>query len=679
MITVPDRQALRALYDEAVTQINKSRPAINLSTGFYADTGDAVFDAGYLALSDYCAYQKTPERRALVHYSGFMKSVHTLHVVSAPAGGGKTSFSFALMMALTRYGERTPDAPYGCILVVDQIKKADDVYRELNELMPGKVAVWTTGHDRGSKKTNKICHPAAEFTRKELRNYPIVVVTHVFYNGPKGNMAHAVVRDGRCQPTRALVIVDERPEEVELFETTLKEAQDVREKVEARRPDTKERFDALMRCVVPFTFSQYSNTITRPNEHVRQTLVAEQLQWFNREEAATILKGHKAEIRGLDQVFGFARALTAGCAFAAPSAHIVRFVGWQSKLIVRPGTILLDATADIDGVSQICPWREHAKVPEAHYANLDIVHVPQHTKKRISEYLKTAANQRAYIQWMVETIKEHMAPGERGLVICKKALFDAERVPQWPEGDLRFKDPESYTKRYGWDIEGRVLCATHWGTGIGSNDWKDADVVFLFDEFFIPRRIAAATVQGLRGHRADEGDLGSMTTLNSRASGVDRIAAGHRLRWTKQLALRGRARSYDEYGNCGKQRLVVSSDLESFMSNAHVLFPGAKITTCSGYDDSSTWVHKMIEVLNRPEMGETVTTKQLTKLLGKPWRSISRNVLTPEFESALVSMGWRYVSGKGPKGSRFERKSLDYSLVPELIEGDGTATLEAAI
>ena len=59
MPTIPDRQALRALYDEAVTQMNKSRTAINLSAGFYADTGDAVFEAGYLGFSDYCAYQKT--------------------------------------------------------------------------------------------------------------------------------------------------------------------------------------------------------------------------------------------------------------------------------------------------------------------------------------------------------------------------------------------------------------------------------------------------------------------------------------------------------------------------------------------------------------------------------------------------------------------------------------------
>src|SRR5262249_39807785 len=149
--------------------------------------------------------------------------------------------------------------------------------------------------------------------------------------------------------------------------------------------------------------------ITRPNDHMTKELVG-QLQWFMRGEAAYILRDHKAEIPGLDQVFGFARALTAGCAFAAPSAQVVRFVGWQSKLIVRPGTILLDATADIDGVSQICPWRQHVKVPKAHYGNLEIIHVPQHTKKRLSEYLKTAANQRAYVDWMVKTVKAHMAP-----------------------------------------------------------------------------------------------------------------------------------------------------------------------------------------------------------------------------------------------------------------------------
>jgi hypothetical protein len=59
------------------------------------------------------------------------------------------------------------------------------------------------------------------------------------------------------------------------------------------------------------------------------------------------------------------------------------------------------------------------------------------------------------------------------------------------------------------------LCATHWGAGIGANSWRDADVVFLFDEFYLPKTVAVSTVQGLPGHRADEGDLASMMTIRS--------------------------------------------------------------------------------------------------------------------------------------------------------------------
>ena len=70
------------------------------------------------------------------------------------------------------------------------------------------------------------------------------------------------------------------------------------------------------------------------------------------------------------------------------------------------GTILLDATADIDGISSIVPWRVETKTPKATYDNLEIIHVPQHTKKRLSEYLKTALNQRTQVDWMVETIKQ---------------------------------------------------------------------------------------------------------------------------------------------------------------------------------------------------------------------------------------------------------------------------------
>src|SRR5580692_5115641 len=95
-IVTPDREALRALYDQAVAELNPSRDNI-LTTEFYAKTGDAVFNAGYSALSD----GVTNTRR--------------MHTVSAPAGGGKTTFAYALIAAVTRHAEDRLDAPYGAV------------------------------------------------------------------------------------------------------------------------------------------------------------------------------------------------------------------------------------------------------------------------------------------------------------------------------------------------------------------------------------------------------------------------------------------------------------------------------------------------------------------------------------------------------------------------------------
>lgn len=475
------------------------------------------------------------------------------------------------------------------------------------------------------------------------------MVTHKFFLGANGHNARNAVRNGNFVQ-RALTIVDERPEEVETFDVLLSDAQRVREALQEAHPETKEHLDSLLRFMEAYSYAP-ANKLYRPGIELDKSAVSS-LEWFNTEGAKRLASSLANSIQGLDQMFGFARALVIGCGWV--QSGLVRFLGWQSKLTVNlsAGTILLDATADIDGVSHVVPWRVATEGPKARYDNLEIVHVRQHTTKRLNEYLKTAAHQRAYVQWMVETIKAHMAPGQRGLVICKKLLFDAERVPNWPDGDVRFKDTEGYTKRYDWDIEGRKLSATHWGTGIGSNDWKYADAVFLFDEFFIPRRVAVATVQGLREHRADEGDLSTMSTLTSRANGVDVFALGHRLRWTKQLALRGRARSYDEHGMCGKQRLVVISDLMTLMANAPKLFPGAQVSTTGV--GATKWTDKVVEILNGSQ-APVLTTGEIARLLGKPWRAISSNVFTPEFMSALEGLEWRYVSRKGRGGCRFER------------------------
>ena len=89
--TLPDRDTLRALYDNAVNELNHSRDG-RLTTEFYEKTGDGVFEAPTWR-SRIAARAKGPRR---------------VHVVSAPAGGGKTSFSYAFMTALTQHAESQP-------------------------------------------------------------------------------------------------------------------------------------------------------------------------------------------------------------------------------------------------------------------------------------------------------------------------------------------------------------------------------------------------------------------------------------------------------------------------------------------------------------------------------------------------------------------------------------------
>lgn len=642
--TTPELSALRALYDEAINQINASRGHNLLTTDWYAKTADAVFKAGCLALSDAA------------------NDTRVLRTVAAPAGGGKTSFSYALIVAATRYAEHHPEAPYGCAFVVDQITKADEVYRDLNALLPGKVAIWTSDHDVDCKSPEKmkIEDIAARFTRDELRHRPVIVVTNKFYLGRSGYKARNVFRDCRLTQ-RALTIVDERPEETLTLEVTLSEAQAVRETLVQDHPRTKGPLDALLRRMEACSYAP-ANSLVRPGIEIDAATLSTELKWFKTEEAQLLVKSAVA-VPGVDRLFAFARALAVGRGCVVTNGSLPYFFGYETQRVidVSAGTILLDATADLDGVSNIVDWREAIETPQARYDNLEIIHVRQHTKTRLNEYLKLAANRRLYAAWMENTIRKHMAPGEHGLIVCKKKLIENENVPTWGVNDPRFADPKNYMEGFKWDVEGRKLCVTHYGAGIGCNDWKEADVVLLFDEFFIPRRIAIATTQGLRDHRVDQGALSKMKTLHSKSQPVDAIANGHALRYTKQMALRGRARVYDEHGVCGKQRLVIACDLKRFSVNINKLFPGAKtIKVDKESADSATLGAKVIELL-RSAQSEKITSKELSRHLRRPWRDISGKLLTEDFEASVAAVGWQYVQQLGRAGSYFARITPDQS------------------
>ena len=205
---------------------------------------------------------------------------------------------------------------------------------------------------------------------------------------------------------------------------------------------------------------------------------------------------------------------------------------------------------------------------------------------------------------------------------------------------------------YTLTLEGRAVALTHWGQGIGANNWKEADVVFLFDEFHQPRRLSIGDAQALRGHKATEGDLATMTTQNSRAPAVDMLEEGRLLRWSKQMCLRGRARCFDEHGFCGKQSLVCTGDRQRLLAHVKTLYPGAKVMLANAANGCKlSRAEALLFLLSNPDLPDEISTNWVGQQLGRPWRELT-DVMIKSTKVALEALGWRYVPQRGRGGSR---------------------------
>jgi hypothetical protein len=203
---------------------------------------------------------------------------------------------------------------------------------------------------------------------------------------------------------------------------------------------------------------------------------------------------------------------------------------------------------------------------------------------------------------------------------------------------------------------GRQVSLTYWGgPGVGSNVWRNAEVVLLFDEFFLPRKAVIAKTQGHLLLPTSRGPLSKMNAHNARNPEVSLVHEGHRMRWTKQLAMRGRARFFDEHGVCGHQKLVVTGGLESMLLNKETMFPGAKVSlvqpkSLSDYTDRE----RLLYILDDPELPEQVHGKRIAELMGvEAWRDVSGDCINDATHKMIAVLGWRYVPRK--TGSVFQR------------------------
>jgi hypothetical protein len=227
--------------------------------------------------------------------------------------------------------------------------------------------------------------------------------------------------------------------------------------------------------------------------------------------------------------------------------------------------VLLDATADVDGINELCSWRRPVEIPQATYERLEIVHVPSVAEGTLKRWLQKDEHQREYVRHILETVRSHVAPGQKALLVCKLDVVDARReIEGWSANVKLFLTAAN--REFSWDFEGRLLSLTWWGGyGVGANHWKEADAVLLFDDFHLPQHTNIALTQGVKRAFASQAPLADMTTPNSLAKEVRLIRDGHLLRWIKQMALRGKsrlpiwtARQYASMARHGASRMLAT-------------------------------------------------------------------------------------------------------------------------
>lgn len=592
-------------------------------TPFDWEVAHSVYTAGLLALED--------SQRGVSQY----------RVVSAPTGSGKSSFAQAFIKA---YITVFPNP--SVLFLVDTIDQAVDIYRSMAALLePTNVAVWTIAHNwHTSRETIQQKHgfvPDVLFSVDDLARYPVVIATHNFYRGSRAGKA--VVYKGE---NRKLTFVDEKPLDVSVYDVDTGLIKTVRDRLAERHTSTLEHVEHLTALHDHLEQQWRSADSKRSFDTVPIQI---DLSWFSSQQAGDYIASSDEQVKN---VFGFGRALAKGFAFLSrydERGKGARFVGYEMTMPLRPGTILLDATADIDGVSLIVNNRANVYVPRVDFANLTITHIKPDIPKgrKVSTIIKTAKTAEPYARWIMQTIKDNSNPGEKVLAVVNKALLDHEYLPHdhWD-----FDTP--------YDLEGRQVSFINWGYGIGSNRWKEATAVFLFDEFHVPKRATIGTILGLKQQSANVDALSAFQSPNSKNVELLALKEGHLCRWIKQLAMRGNARSIDGDGVCGVQRLYVTGEFNRFIRYKDQLFPGAKLIVKEQKERvSGGGVDALVSLLYQYD-GKEITTVDVKISTGISFQKNKKRYLAmPIVQNAVDDNGWTFVSGNGRGNpSRFVRK-----------------------
>ena len=313
------------------------------------------------------------------------------------------------------------------LYISPDVRQADDTYRELTKLIaPADVAIWTGAHDAPStleeirSRFDGFEPTAPRFKKADVEGFRVAIISHNWYLSTKG-VHGALSYEGH---PRTLHLIDERLSEVKLSDLGLADVIEARDTIISQRGDKDPLARALTALAVYMDHIWETERVI-PGAAFKaiggvQPTPSNELEWFTSDDAATEARRAFNDKTVADAI-AFGRSLVTGHAFMARYQQATkggRFISYKLDLPRIAGSVLLDASSDIDGVKALTPWRVNVSPPKVSFANLSIKHLPfpivdpVGLKKTVKEITASAKLSIAYAEWIERTIIAETEPGE---------------------------------------------------------------------------------------------------------------------------------------------------------------------------------------------------------------------------------------------------------------------------
>ncbi len=550
-------------------------------SSFERATGDALWQA-YVRLSE--SSTDPLGSIGLGEHSG----PQAFLAVSAATGSGKSLGACALIAHLS---------PAPCAFVIKTVEEAEKVYRHLSKLLPGRVAVYSSLHKNNASPTlteEKFrelgLRVARRFTETEFKEAQVVVTTHERWKQEieKGTDLGVRLYKGRL---RELVIVDEDPS---------------LERVYVCQPEHVSKLASVFADTVlssesrsyGFTTSHHAAapllTIHDRMRSIKDNASGKTLypaDLVTSEDAAVILGLQYVDVAArmshvsqdkrtfvADELWStveFLKAASQGRVFYSRSATDAAFYAYELMLPPQPRTLVLDGTADLNGMYAV---GSHVIVtqserPKYKDVELALVNPPAEFvgKMNKDKLLKSRRNLVPYMKWFLSFLLENTSEGESVLVYAKQVLlsYDIHK-------DAEFDESQSDNPNYS-ELKGRKIHWCHFGRGRGSNQWEHCTAYFRLGEWHMRKSALLASIGSTTGKTFTDSELSALSSGRTQDAMLRLAQETHLVTSSKQDAARICIRHLADDGTAQAAHVyLVDCDKSLMLEYRDRMFPGSK-------------------------------------------------------------------------------------------------------